>query len=117
MATPLKKPSDLTKNKYKTAQVLGLNEHVEEDITLLIEGTVINCFISYCCYEVEIGKTYDVELTINLSDDYEIERNGLLAEKIDTGYAYLLYSELHNDKFLTFTSLYDEGIHYDHPRM
>ena len=118
MATLLTKPSDPTRNNYKKARVVALNEHVEEDVTLLIDGALINCFIGYCPYDIEVGKTYDVELIINLSDAYEIERvepNKLLAEKIDNGYSYFLYGKLFNEKFFTFTTLYDEDIHYDHP--
>lgn len=118
MATPLTRPSVPTANSYKKAHVLALNEHIEEDVTLLIEGTVINCFISCCPYEIEVGKTYNVALTINLSDDYGIERvepSAVLAAKTDRGYSYLLYGKLDNENILTFTSLSDEDIHHDHP--
>lgn len=47
--------------------MIALNDYIGDDVTLLLEGTLINCFISYCTYEIEIGKTYDVELTINLT--------------------------------------------------
>ena len=120
MATPLTKQSDLTTNNYKRVRVVALNDQIQEDITLLIEGTIINCFISYCPYQIEVGKFYDVELTINIADDYVIERvepSGVLAEKIDPGYSYILYGELCDERFLTFTSLSDEGIHYDHPEL
>ncbi|WP_124425136.1 hypothetical protein [Pseudomonas orientalis] len=118
MATPLIEPLDHTKNSYIKAQVLALNEHIEEDITLLIEGTIINCFVSYSPHDIEVGKIYDVELTMNLSDDYEIERaepRTPLIEKISPGYAYLLYGNLRDTKFHSFVSLNDEDIHYDHP--
>lgn len=114
----LKKSSLPITNHHKKVKVIALNEHVDEDVTLLIEGTVINCFVSYCPYKIEVGKTYDVELTLNLSDDYEIERvqpREMLVEKTDRGYCYFLYGELHNEIFLTFTPLNDEDIHYEHP--
>lgn len=44
---------------------MALNAQFEEEVTLLIEDTIINCFVSYCPYETEIGNTYDVELTLN----------------------------------------------------
>ncbi|MDQ0668754.1 hypothetical protein [Pseudomonas sp. W2I6] len=69
MAISLKKPSGFTSNNHKKTQVVALSEHVEEDATLLIDGTILNCFVSFCPYEIEVGKTYDVDLTINLSDD------------------------------------------------
>ena len=114
----LKKSSLPITNHHKKVKVIALNEHVDEDVTLLIEGTVINCFVSYCPYKIEVGKTYDVELTLNLSDDYEIERvepRKILIEKANYGYCYFLYGELLNETFLTFTSLSDEDIHYEHP--
>lgn len=100
------------------AQVVATNNHIEEDVTLLIEGTTVKCFISYCPYELEVGKTYDVELTLNLSDNYEIERTETiqtLAEHTNRGYSYILYGDLRNDILMTFTSINFEGIHYDHP--
>ena len=100
------------------AQVVATNNHIEEDVTLLIEGTTVKCFISYCPYELEVGKTYDVELTLNLSDNYEIERAETiqtLAEHTNRGYSYILYGDLRNDILMTFTSIDVEGIHYDHP--
>lgn len=100
------------------AQVVATNNHIEEDVTLLIEGTTVKCFISYCPYELEVGKTYDVELTLNLSDNYEIERTETiqtLAEHTNRGYSYILYGDLRNDMLMTFTSINVEGIHYAHP--
>jgi len=97
---------------------MALNEHIEEDVTLLIEGTVINCFASYCPNEIKVGNSYDVELTLNLSDEYEIQKiesRKTLAERTGRGYSYFLYGELRDDHFMTFTSLNDEGVHYDHP--
>ena len=44
MTTPLTKQSDLTTNNYKRVRVVALNDQIQEDITLLIEGTIINCF-------------------------------------------------------------------------
>lgn len=112
------KPSAPIANNHKKSLVLALNEHVKEDVTLLIDGTVINCFISYCLNEIEVGKSYDVELVLNIPDDYEIQKvepHKTLVEKIGRGYSYFLYGELRNEIFYTFTSLNDEGVHYDHP--
>jgi len=43
---------------YKTALVIALNTDIEEDVMLLIDEVLINCFITYCSYEIEIGKGY-----------------------------------------------------------
>ena len=116
--TPLIKPSNLTTNNFKKATVLAVNEQVEEEVTLLIEGTVVTCFASYCPYEIEVGKTYDVELTLNLAEHYEAKKtcsNDIFAVQINNGFSYILYGDLRDDTFQTFTSLKVEDIHHDHP--
>lgn len=118
MATPLTKPSDLIANNVKQAQVIAINELVEEEVSLLIDKTILTCFVSDCRYEIEVGKTYNVELTLNLSEHYEVHKaptTHILTEKVDNGFSYMLYGTLNNDTFQTFTLLNDEGIHYDHP--
>jgi len=105
-------------SNIKTAKLLYLNDANEEDATLLIDGHLVECFINSCPYDIEIGKTYEVELTVNLSESYTIEkttRNSALIEKIPKGYVYFLYGILKDDSFETFTTLHDEDIHYDHP--
>ncbi|MGW8462101.1 hypothetical protein [Pseudomonas sp. CLCA07] len=105
-------------NNIKTAKLLYLNDVNEEDATLLIDGHSVECFINSCPYEIEIGKTYEVELTLNLSEFYTIEKtssNSVLIEKIPKGYAYFLYGTLKDDSLETFTTFHDEDIHYDHP--
>ena len=111
-------PAGFRHNNYKKAKILKLNDNIDEDVTLLIEGIVINCFISYCPYEIQVGDTYDVELMMNLADDLKVERvelRKILIERLGHGYSYLLYGNLHNDILLSFTALNAEGIHYDHP--
>lgn len=118
MATPLTKPSDLIANNVKQAQVIAINELVEEEVSLLIDKTILTCFVSDCRYEIEVGKTYDVELTLNLSEHYEAHKTPttqILTEKVGNGFSYTLYGTLKNGAFQTFTLLSDEGIHYDHP--
>jgi hypothetical protein len=52
-------------NDIKTAKVLHLSDTIEEDI--------VECFINSCPHEIEIGKTYQAELTLNMSNSYQIE--------------------------------------------
>ncbi|WP_242176615.1 MULTISPECIES: hypothetical protein [unclassified Pseudomonas] len=104
--------------KLKKAQVVAINELVEDEILLLIDKTVVACFISYCPYKIETGKTYDIELTLNLSEDYEAKKSSsthVLAERTGDGFSYVLYGTLNNGTFQTFTLFSDEGISYDHP--
>lgn len=107
-------------NNIKKAKVLHINSLNEEHVTLLIDGHTIECFANSCPYAIEIGKEYEVEIAMNLSDSYEVERTPhtkVLFEKTTEGYGYFLYGTLKNDTFLSFTDLNDEDIHYDHPEL
>ncbi len=118
MATPLTKPSDLIPSNNKKAKVLKVSELIEEEVTLLIDDTTVTCFASYCPYEIKVGNFYDVELTLNLADDYAIQKICSIetfAERMDNSFSYTLYGQLNNEHFHTFTVLSDEGIHYEHP--
>ena len=75
MATPLTKSSDLIPSNNKKAEVLKISELIEEVVTLLIDDTTVTCFASYCPYEIKVGDFYDVELTLNLADDYAVQKN------------------------------------------
>ena len=118
MATPLTKPSDPIPSNNKKAQVLKISDLLEEEVTLLIDDTTVTCFASYCPYEIKVGNFYDVELTLNLADDYSVQKIcsiETLAERMDNSFSYTLYGMLNNEHFHTFTLLNDEGVHYDHP--
>lgn len=107
-------------NNIKKTQVLAISLLNEEHITLLIDGYTIECFVNSCPYSLKIGNTYDVELTINLLDSYEIERSAptnIWLEKTIKGYGYILYGTLENDIFHTFMDFNDEDIHYEHPEL
>lgn len=114
----MKEQSNPIANNLKNALVVAINELVEEEVTLLIENAVVTCFASHCPYEIVVGKTYCVELTLNLPESYEAHKTPtthVLARRTGSGFSYALYGLLSDDTFQTFTLLNDEGIHYDHP--
>lgn len=120
MATPLTKPSDLTPTNIKKAQVIAISELIEEEVTLLIDSATVTCFANYCPYEIKVGSFYQVELTLNLAEHYDIQKSHsaeAYAERKNESFSYTLHGLLNNDFFETFTSLNDEGIHYDHPEL
>lgn len=105
-------------NNIKKAKLIKLNETIDEEVTLLIGGEPVECFASFCPYSLEIGKIYDVELSLNLSKPYEIKKTeptDIRILKKGRGFSYYLYGTLDNEVFKTFTTLFDEDIHYDHP--
>ena len=105
-------------NNIKKAKLIKLNKTIEEEVTLLIDGEIIECFASFCPYDLDVGKTYDVELSLNLPQSYEIketERTDVHVIKKGRGFSYYLYGILDNEIFRTFTPLFDENLHYEHP--
>ena len=80
-----------------TAFVKSIDENVEEQVTLIVDGVEITCFASVCPYEIIEGKTYPVEFEIMLNDDYEIEQVDSASsqiQKIGSGFAYKLSGEM-----------------------
>ncbi|WP_219096360.1 hypothetical protein [Pseudomonas sp. UMAB-40] len=107
-------------NDIKTIKILHVSETNEEDVTLLIDGHTVECFINSCPHKIEIGKIYQAELTLNLPDSYQIAKtpnNTALIEKKAKGYAYFLCGTLKNEIFESFTDFHDEDIHYEHPEL
>ena len=79
---------------------------------------MIECFASFCPYNLEVGEIYEVELSLNLSQAYKIKKTEpteVHAIKKGRGFAYYLYGNLKDEKFQTFTTLFDENVHYEHP--
>lgn len=112
------KPLDPILSTIKQATVVAIDELIDEEVTLLIDGTLVTCFANYIPYEIEVGMTYAVELTLYLSEHYEAQRissTNALIQRIDSSFAYVLYGTLNNNAFNTFTLLTVDGIHHDHP--
>lgn len=57
----------------KEVTFLKLNEAIAEEVTLLIGGEVVECFASYCPYELEVGRVHSAEISLDLSQSYEVQ--------------------------------------------
>ena len=105
-------------NNIKEVKLLKLNEAIAEEVTLLIGGELVECFASYCPYELEVGRVYSAEISLNLSQAYEVqevEPIDVRAVKKGRGFSYYLYGYLNGEEFVTFTTLFDEDVHYEYP--
>lgn len=80
------------------AQVIKLNEDIEEEVDLQINGVKLNCFASICPYAIEEGKSYPVKLELIVLDDYEVKESlndtGPAFVQIGKGFAYLVQGRL-----------------------
>ena len=81
-----------------TAEVIRLDDDVEEEVVLRINGVELTCFASVCPYPIEEGATYQVALTPVVFDDYSIREMSADAlptlVKIGGGFAYEVVGEL-----------------------
>lgn len=103
------------------AVVLAMDDVVEEEVLLLVNGIKVKCFASYCPEKVEVGESYDVEFEVVLSDAGIIvtaEKSvGTLVEMINDGFACVLYGYLDGSTFRSFIDFTDQEIHYDYPEL
>ncbi|MFT7723420.1 MAG: hypothetical protein QM788_11390 [Roseateles sp.] len=85
------------------AQVIKLNDDIEEEVALQINGVRLNCFASVCPYPIEEGKSYSVQLELVMLDDYEVMESPDDAAPafVETGkgFAYLVQGKLNGRYF------------------
>ena len=81
------------------AKVIKLDQSIEEEVLLDIDGILITCFICLCPYKLEEGKMYPVELSFVFLDDEifkEIDDEKYGLRKIDDGFKYKLTGKVEN---------------------
>lgn len=85
-------------NNKIQAKILSFNEHIEEEVTILVDNVVLTCFASYCPYEIKRGKVYSVEFSFQFFDDnIFLEKSDLKIKSIkksENDYSYIIYGEL-----------------------
>jgi hypothetical protein len=47
--------------KKYSALAMEIDEVVEEAVVLLVNGVMAQCFINFCPFKIEVGKTYEFE--------------------------------------------------------
>lgn len=82
------------------AKILKLDELIEEEVLVEVNGLQFVGFASLCPYNLEINKIYPVNLGLTFLDGPEIivldgEQHSL--ERIDNTYEYILYGQVCGD--------------------
>lgn len=101
-------------------KILAIDDLVEECMTILVHGNVIECFVNSCPKAVAVGETHWVEITIDYSDPLQIEEStepNALPQKIGDGFGYYLHGTLEGAIFRSFIDFSDDDIHYDYPEL
>jgi hypothetical protein len=86
-------------NTYQ-AEVVALDEDVEEHVVLSIQGIQLVCFAGVCPYRLQEGASYPVELRLTVLDDYEVteaEQPSPGFTRMGDGFGYHVRGKLHDD--------------------
>lgn len=82
------------------ATVKKIDEIVEEEVTLLIEGKEIVCFAGVCPYQIEVGGTYPVSLTLDVFEEYDVRPADEKLPSLERGggdFSYVITGKLMGD--------------------
>ncbi|ALH99959.1 hypothetical protein C1Y08_18895 [Pseudomonas sp. FW306-02-F02-AA] len=100
------------------ALVISIGGIVEEEVVLLVNGTVVKCFASYCPRNIVLGGSYEVELDMVIPDSDFIalaQETDVMVERVDDGFSCVLYGYLDGGIFRSFVDFSDQDIHYEYP--
>ncbi|WP_330961310.1 hypothetical protein [Photobacterium sp. 53610] len=97
-------------NKYN-ALVKTIDDAVEEEVTLSLNGFEITCFIGICPYQLQEGKEYPVSFELMIFDDYLVEESHEIRsslERIDNSFSYWITGKLEGGTICSLISFEDE---------
>jgi len=101
------------------AVVKRLDPHIEEEVTLEIEGIGFTGFAFICPYVIEVGRRYPVSIGFTILDELiirEIYEDKKELERIDEGFQYYLRGLLQEDSIDTGVVFTDEDEYFaDYP--
>ncbi|ABA73493.1 MULTISPECIES: hypothetical protein [Pseudomonas] len=104
---------------YK-ALVVEIDPYVEEAILLVVEGAAVRCFVSYSPSEIEVGKTYEVEFEMVLSDEECVspaQCEKAQIKMLGSGFPCEIYGYLDGEVFRSLVDFTDQDIHYEFPHL
>ncbi|MEK9139310.1 MAG: hypothetical protein AAB393_19495 [Bacteroidota bacterium] len=111
-------------NQVYLATILDLDDDVEEEVLLRIEGHDIVCFASVAPYALQEGQVCPVILELQVFDQYEVTASESAVagfDRIGHGFGYRITGRLygdaldagivfHNEMFRTFGLLQDRFV-------
>lgn len=85
-----------------TAKILHLDDDIEEEAVLLIEGISLTCFVNVCPFKIYQDMDYKVDLNLWSLEGLELaevpENEPSAISRIGTGFAYSLIGRLNEGK-------------------
>lgn len=97
------------------ALVKGLDPHIEEEVTLEIQGIEFTGFAFICPYEIKIGEKYSVSLGFVILDGLDIREiydSRKEMERIGTSFKYYIRGILNEDSIDAGIVISDEDEYF-----
>ncbi|MGN9866616.1 hypothetical protein [Bacillus swezeyi] len=98
------------------AKLKKLHPHIEEEVTLDINGYEFTGFSTICPYVIEEGKEYSVYISFTIldqSDLLELDKEIKELKHIDEGYKYYVRGILHEDYIDAGIKIYDDDGYFN----
>ncbi|MBD1221957.1 hypothetical protein [Virgibacillus halodenitrificans] len=103
------------------AIVKRLDPHIEEEVTIEIDGVEFTGFSFICPYKIEVGKSYPVSIGFTILNELiisEIQGEKKEIERIGLGYEYYIRGLLHEDTIDAGIIFNDEDEYFsDYPEL
>lgn len=103
--------------KYN-ALVMEIDSVVEEAVVLLVNGVVVQCFIGYRTFKIEVGKTYEAEFELVFPDSISMEVSQdeqVGVEMEGDSFSCVIAGYLDGAILKSFIDFDSQDIHYDYP--
>lgn len=94
-----------------SAKVEKIDEDVEEEVTLLVQGQKLVCFAGVCPYPIEEGGIYPVLLNLVVFDEYLVKQAEVASpsiERVGQSFSYVVTGKLFGDTLDAGISFQDE---------
>jgi hypothetical protein len=105
--------------KYK-ALILEIDEVVEEEVLLIVEGATVKCFANYCPIKIEAGKQYVLEFDLVLPDHNCVVLSQAPNRQIEMtgcGFSCVISGYLDGATLRSFVDFMDLDLHYEYPHL
>jgi len=99
--------------KNSIGLVVKINNNIEEEITLEVNGIEVICFANVCPYDIEVGEKYPVMFSSMTFDDYnvkELHEEIKSLKKTDNAYSYVVKGKLEGEMVLSVIDIVDDGL-------
>jgi hypothetical protein len=97
---------------------MEIDSVVEEAVVLLVNGVVVQCFIGYRTFKIEVGKTYEAEFELVFPDSISMEVSQdeqVGVEMEGDSFSCVIAGYLDGAILKSFIDFDSQDIHYDYP--